>query len=372
MISYDYVITKIWNTTCSLISLRQNTKWRLISNTDLHHTQILKLMNLSTPLFRLFCLFSLLAIISCGKKDDLLNSEDDSFYYRMQAYEVETDPAHREVRILFQVRDKDFNGVSGFRTSDLNVYENGGSIDLEGGLTLNPGNIPSELKTVLLLDLTRSVEGLVPQIKTACKSLINNKLPEQTIAIYTFDSKTQLLQDFTTDKDLLIEAISNMPETGLVNSTNLYGGVIDVSDTWNDVFTIEAIEDGSLIIFTDGRHNATPSITLTDANDALGFKKRYVAALSSADLDEAALKSLAGHPDRYYKADDVTGLESMFVKIQSDIQNLSQSIYYLTYQSPITDPAPYENELRVELDGNTNRGNDKHIVETFNSVGFGN
>ncbi|MFT4663174.1 MAG: hypothetical protein ACI8YQ_001935 [Polaribacter sp.] len=329
--------------------------------------------NFTTLFLKAFFFLGLFLVVSCGKgDDDLLNSEDNSNYFRMVPFEVETDPAHREVRILFQVRDKEFNGVAGMTEEDLNVYENDGSIDLEGGLTLNPGNIPSELKTVLLLDLTRSVEGLVPQIKAACITMINNKLPEQTIAIYTFDSDTHLLQDFTTDAVALKAAINGMPETGLVNSTNLYGGVIDVSDLWNDVFTIQAIEDGSLIIFTDGRHNATPAITLADANDALGSKKRYVAALSSADLDETSLINLAGREDRYYKAENVAGLESMFVQIQNDIQSLSQSIYYLTYQSPITDPSPYENTLRVEIDGNRNVGPDKEILESFNSVGFGN
>lgn len=330
-------------------------------------------MNPTTFLYRSLFFFGLLLLISCGKNDDdLLYSDDDVNFYRMMPFEVETDPTHREVRILFQVRDKDFDGVSGITEEDLNVYENGGSIDLEGGLTLNPGNIPSELKTVLLLDLTRSVEGLVPQIKAACITMIDNKLPEQTIAIYTFDSETHLLQDFTTDATALKAAINGMPETNLVNSTNLYGGVISVSDLWNDVFTIQAIEDGSLIVFTDGRHNATPAITLEDAKDALGPKKTYVAALNSADLDENALIQLAGREDRYYKADNVAGLEQMFVNIQQDIQNLSQSIYYLTYQSPITDPTPYENTLKVEIDGNRNVGNDKEILESFNSAGFGN
>jgi len=326
----------------------------------------------NTHFTQLLGLFIMLLITSCGKDDTQPIIEiDNSNYYRMNAFEVETDPAHREVRILFQVKDHDYNGVSGLTADDLNVFENGGSIDTEGDLTLSPGTIPSRLKTVLLLDLTRSVEGLVDQIKAACISMIDHKLPEQEIAIYSFDANTYLLQDFTTNADQLKAAINGMSETDLVNSTNLYGAVIDVADTWNDIFTLQAIEDGSLIIFTDGRHNATPSITLLDAVESLGPKKRFVAALNSADLDETSLIELAGSPDRYFKADDVAGLENMFIDIQSEIQNLSQSIYYLFYQSPITDPAPYENELRVEIDGNSNRESDAHIIESFNSQGFG-
>ena len=324
-------------------------------------------------LTQLFGLFVILVLTSCGKDNSTtpVSQTDYSQFYRMESFEVETDPAHREVRILFQVKDNNYNGVAGLTVDDLNVFENDGSIDTEGDLTLAPNTIPSSLKTVLLLDLTRSVEGLVAQIKAACNTLIDHKLPEQAIAIYTFDSDTYLLQDFTTNTNLLKAAINGMPETDLVNSTNLYGAVRDVSDTWTDVFTLQAIEDGSLIIFTDGRHNATPNITLDDAIESIGIKKRYVAALNSPDLDEVSLKSLAGQADRYFKADDVAGLEAMFIQIQNEIQRLSQSIYYLFYQSPITDPTPHDNDLRVEIEGNTNKGDDNHILESFNSQGFG-
>lgn len=318
-------------------------------------------------------LLVVLILSSCGKDDDNQPTRnlDYSSYYRLEAFEVETRPIHREVRILFQVKDYEYNGVSGLTVDDMNVFENMGSIDSEGELTLAPNDIPSSLKTVLLLDLTRSVEGLVPQIKAACNTLIDNKLEDQAIAIYTFNSDTYLLQDFTTDTDLLKAAINSMPETDLVNSTNLYGAVIDVADTWTDVFTLQNIEDGSLIIFTDGRHNATPNITLADAISAIGIKKRYVAALNSVDLDEASLMEIAGTSDRYFKADDVAGLESKFLEIQEEIQRLSQSIYYLYYQSPITDPTPHINELLIEIDGNTNVNSDNHILESFNSEGFG-
>ncbi len=327
----------------------------------------------NTKFPQLLALLVILILSSCGKDDDTnpTRNVDYSNFYRLEAFEVETRPAHREVRILFQVKDNEYNGVAGLTVDDMNVFENMGSIDTEGELTLAPNEIPSSLKTVLLLDLTRSVEGLVPQIKAACNTLIDNKLADQAIAIYTFDSETAMLQDFTTNADLLKEAINNMPETDLVNSTNLYGAVMDVADTWNDVFSLQNIEDGSLIVFTDGRHNATPNITLTDAINAIGVKKRYVAALNSPDLDEASLKNLAGSADRYFKADDVTSLEAKFIEIQNEIQRLSQSIYYLYYQSPITDPTPHINELLIEIEGNTNQSDDNHILSSFNSEGFG-
>jgi len=319
----------------------------------------------------LFLFLSVLMMTSCDK-DNIHTNPNPGSYIRLETIGMDVTPKDREVEILFRATDYDHQGVSGITVEDLDVFENGGSIDREGDLTITRDSIPFNLKTVLLLDLTRSVEGLVPQIKAACIAMINQKLPEQKMAIYTFDAQTALLQNFTADKDALITAINNIPETDLVNSTNLYGAIEQMEGLWNDEYSIAGIEDGSLIIFTDGRHNATPNISLEDALRAIDGKKRFVAALSSPDLDEAALKVLAESEDRYFKAADVNGLKNMFLNIQEEIQKSSNSIYYMYYQSPITDPAPFENTLRVEVKNNTNNLPDASLKETFNSEGFGN
>ncbi|HFA51934.1 MAG TPA: VWA domain-containing protein [Bacteroidetes bacterium] len=312
----------------------------------------------------------LVAAVSCNKDDDFIPA-DLSEFFRLKSFEVAVEPESRTVKVLFQVTDYYDKGAAALDKNDFIVTENNGNIDSEADLRVGRSSIPFSLRTVLLLDITRSVEGLVPQIKSAAKSLIQQKLPEQEIAIYTFDAGTVEVQSFSKEKEALLNAVDGIPETGLVNSTNLYGAVIDVADLWEDNYSIDGIVDGSLIIFTDGRHNATPAIKLSDALDALGNRRAYVAALNSPDLDEGALQSLAKISDRYFKADDIAGLGQMFLDIQNEIQSLSSSIYFLYYQSPISDPRPYENDLKIEVKNNANIGGDSRIIETFNSEGFG-
>ncbi len=315
-------------------------------------------------------LLILTAAVGCNKDDDALPA-DLSKFFRLKTFEVGVVPEQRMVQVLFQVTDYYGKGVSSLQEGDFFVTENKGKIDSEADLRVGISSIPFELKTVLLLDITRSVEGLVPQIKAAARSLVETKLAEQQIAIYTFDSQTHEVQSFTKNKQALLAAIDGIPETGLVNSTNLYGAIIDVADLWVDNFTIDGIVDGSMVIFTDGRHNASQTVTLSDALGALGTRRAYVAALTSPDLDEDALKALANDPDRYFKADDTAGLEQMFVDIQAEIQSLSNSIYFMYYQSPISDPTPFLNELVISVNENLNNGNDSQILELFNSEGFG-
>ena len=325
------------------------------------------------PIFTLALFLGTVVFLSSCKKDDDLPDLPPNYseFYRLNSFEVDVEPQNRLVKILFQVKDHDNNGVSGLRVEDFDIYENNGRIDLESDVRIAPDSIPYRLKTVLLLDLSRSVEGFVDQIKQASIALVNKKLHNQEIAIYTFDSKVNIIQDFTVVNDKLITAIDNIPETGLTNSTNLYGAIQSVANLWTDIYTTSNIEDGSLVIFTDGRHNATPAITLNDAMAALQGKKRYIAALSSEDLDEASLKTLAQSDNNYYQADNVESIENMFLSIQEEIKGLSNSVYYMYYQSPITDPTPFENELRVEMFDNVNTGPDAELIESFNSAGFG-
>ncbi len=318
----------------------------------------------------LFLLLFVSAAASCNKDDDSAPLDLTKFY-RLKSFEVGVVPEDRQVQVLFQVTDYNKKGVADFLAENFIVSENKGRIDTEAEIRLGRGSIPFALKNVLLLDISSSVESFVPQIKAAAKSLIEKKLPNQEIAIYTFDAEVKQLIGFSTNQTALLAVVQSIPESGLENSTNLYGAIKQVADLWEDAYQIDGIVDGSLIIFTDGRHNASQAQTLATAKAALGDKRVYVAALASPDLDETALKSLAVVNERYFKADDTAGLEQMFLDIQTEIQGLANSIYYLYYQSPISDPTPYQNELKIEVKENMNNGFDRFLIEQFNSDGFG-
>lgn len=306
---------------------------------------------------------------SCGKDD--VPAVNCGKFYQLVPYEVGVNPKTRKVEILFQTLGCEGEGISGLTVNDFEVVENGFSMDSEADIRIDPGQIPYSVRTVLLLDITRSVEGLVDQIKEASLSVVNSKLANQQIAVYAFDKQLKLIQNFTDDKNLLTQAIESIPETGLESSTNLYGALIDlnIKDMWEESFSLNFIEDGSLILFTDGRHNANQTQTLEMALASRGDKKLYVAALNSNDLVEDPLRQLAS-TGGYFLAEDISRLKQVFENIQQEIESLSGSIYYLFYTSPISDPTPIDNELIIKVRNNTNRLLDGQIKTTFNSAGF--
>jgi hypothetical protein len=320
------------------------------------------------------CLMTFL-LIACGGSDNSVEPDGASKgCYRMkQLSQTTTIPTDRRVSMLFQVLScNSNNGVSGLKTDDFQVLENGGSIDSESLASFDPKQVPFSMRTLLLLDVSSSVLSQIPQIKEACKALINQKLPDQSFAIYIFDKNTRRLRDFTTSKDELLMAIEQIPSSGLENSTNLYGAIMNVAKLVPSKYTATEISDGSVIIFTDGRHNADPGLTVENAKAAVKGVNVYVAALKSSDLSEDPLKAIAasGENGGYFIADKIDVLKEQFLQIQQRISNWASSYYLVNYRSPITNPQNRTNTLEIKIKGNTYKGNDKSINTTFNSFGF--
>lgn len=292
-------------------------------------------------------------------------------FFRLKDFgEVDVIPQNRQVRVLVRVTDSIGFGVTDLKKTDFEVLENNIDKvnDVEANTKIDPDSIPFTIKTVLLLDLSSSVEGKIAQIKTAVKELIQAKVPDQEFAIYTFDSKVELIQDFTTNTTDLISAVNSLAETGLDASTNLYRAIIEAGKAWQDNINIDRIEEGSMIIFTDGKHNADPGLQVSDAINAIGEKSVYVAALDGPNLDESTLVEIVGDENRYLFADDVSGLATVFLDIQNKILTQSKSIYYITYRSPIS--VPGTQNLKIFIRDNRNPGADCMVEKPFSTNGF--
>ena len=308
------------------------------------------------------------AMFGCNNCDEC---ENPTYNYMMQLYDVQETPAERQVSLLFQVLEGEGRGVANLTEEDFEVLENGEPIDTEANKTIDPQSIPSRISTVLLLDVSSSVAGFIDELKEASMVLIDQKLPNQTFAVYTFDKELRLVQGFTEDTSLLKNQIAAIPEDNLESSTNLYGAIIEVTNeslfTWENTYSIDFIEEHNLVVFTDGRHNANPDITLDQALTSVGHKKVYVAALQSSDLREEPLQQIA--TEGYFLANDVPQVEENFKKVQNRIVNLANSLYYLYYTSPISDPSPRDNTLEIRIKNNR-LGEENAIVTQFNSGGF--
>ena len=308
-----------------------------------------------TPLIS-FCLVLLLVFSSCGK-DDIITC--DGPIYKLSKLDFNTQLPH-QVNLLFQIQDEEGKGVPNLTTADLILKEDGDELGLEAQFTLEENDVYLTLRTVLLLDVSVSVEANLDDIKQAAITLINNKADYQQVAVYTFSSNPEMIQDFTTNTTDLISAINSI-EVG-TSSTNLYGAIVETADLWPEEYSITQIYTGNLIVLTDG-DDTQDSVPFEEAMAAVSGKDVYMLGLGS-DLDVGIMQQLGD----YYSALDITQLENVFLEIQAEIERSAQSIYWVHFQSPKRGNKDHTITLTVR--NNCNPFSDASVSDTFNSKDF--
>jgi hypothetical protein len=289
---------------------------------------------------------------------------------------VETDVSLDRVSVLFQVLDENYKGVVGLgdvQHYSLTDYQDEMTKNSEASVTISPfGTIPSEVYTSILIDVSKSVEGLVVDIKEAASEFVKQSIDEQQIAIWTFDGEApKLRQNFTTNKAQLLSAINSIPESNLGTSTNLYEALVSaVNQLPKSTYTTTRITQGNILVFTDGKETANPQFSaLEKTKNALKGTTVFVAALKSSDLDENTLKyQIASSQSNYFLANNISELKSKFTEIQNDIEKLSKSVYWLFYTSPRKGQQQWN--LNLKLKENCNTTVDAEIRTAYSSNGF--
>lgn len=225
-------------------------------------------------------------------------------------------------------------GVSTLAPDDFIITEDGAALDdaeSEKQVRKREEQNGLVLPTVLLLDLSRSVidAGALEQVKEAARQIVAAKQPEQTIQLVTFADNFTVRQSFTADAaalEAVIDAI--VTEDGV--STNLYGSVIGGLQMWVDGFAGTALTIGMLIVVTDGADTAGVA-SLGQVLESRA-NKRVLTVGIGADIDIDALTQIGNAGVRFVSSFD--DLATEVIGITADIQQLNDSIYFVSYCTP--------------------------------------
>ncbi|HEX8815452.1 MAG TPA: VWA domain-containing protein [Terriglobales bacterium] len=107
------------------------------------------------------------------------------------------------VQLDVQVLQKKTNRTVGSLTKDdFELYEDGVRQQIS---QLSQNQLP--LSVVLLFDLTYSVQPVLKPLAAGALEALNHLKPEDEIAVMVYAASTQLLQDFTTDREKAVAAI---------------------------------------------------------------------------------------------------------------------------------------------------------------------
>ncbi|MGO4880060.1 MAG: VWA domain-containing protein [Bryobacteraceae bacterium] len=197
----------------------------------------------------------------------------------------------------------------------------------------------SNLSCGIVLDTTGSMFRALPGVKNAVVHLIEQFRAEDSIAIYSFSTSLQVLQDFTNDKSALKTAVLRTRAAG---ETALF-------DSISQAAAAIAKRNGkkAMIVFTDGDDNAS----VLNSNAALSRVKKLGIPIYTIGEGEAVTSAVLSKGLK--EISQVTGGVPYTVKKPKDVETVFEDIcedlqhgYMLTYKPP---PAKGFGWRKIEL-----------------------
>jgi len=197
-----------------------------------------------------------------------------------------------ETIIYFSVYDSTGIPIKNLKEEDIEISENNQIITDFKLESLINSDFPSFIS--ILIDNSGSMKGKpLEDAKSAAKIFINSLKESDEIKILTFNDKVNIIQDFTSDKDLLGKAIENIEIAGTKTVLNLA--------VYKAIQDLESKPQGQrfLILLTDGKDedasiNADDAIELAKKNKipifSIGFGDNFND--KSKKYDEEAFKAL--------------------------------------------------------------------------------
>jgi VWFA-related protein len=160
----------------------------------------------------------------------------------------------RTVRVPVAVLDKQGQPVLGLKSEDFKVSEDGKPQQV----TLFSGE-RRPLRIALALDVSRSMSNKMRQVEEALRHFIDVLEPADQILVMTFSDDVRVVQDFTSDREVLGHAFDRLQADG---RTALYDAAYEAIDR----VAAAPAESKAVVLVTDGV-DTTSTNTLEDLRD---------------------------------------------------------------------------------------------------------
>jgi hypothetical protein len=317
-----------------------------------------------TKAFQALVAVSLL-LSACGKKDNGLGPGNvtplpDIGAYKVLPHGVAVSlPA--TVNIFFNVVDTAGTPVPQLTTDRFTVIENGTPVShTTSAMTiLKRSNMDYRFKTVLMLDASSAAP--LEAVKTAARAFTAMIDPRQTVAVYRFSDRPELLQNFSGDAVQLSAAIDAMT-AGPVATRNLFNTVNAGVALFEEQYSPASALQFQIVVFSAGNDTRNDAAKKEETIYTSGFGNVYMIGLGN-DLD-ADFFSRTGNRG-FFRAADAGALTEAFMKTESSIIRLADSYYRLVYTSTLRGNA--EQGVQLMVNGNLYDGQGSTINATFNS-----
>ncbi|MPZ50187.1 MAG: VWA domain-containing protein [Dehalococcoidia bacterium] len=241
---------------------------------------------------------------------------------RVEITSLEEQPGKLTVSV--SVVGADGRAATGLTASSFRVALN----DAQASITsLESGTSRAPTSVLLLVDVSGSMQGeFINQARQALQEFVRGLEPADQVSVMSFATSVALLQDYTTDRALINQAIARLTPLG---ETALYDGVIEATKK-----AATAPQGRRLIVLlSDG--TATTGLARRAASiSAAGESGIGLVALGlGAGIDRAYLTELAtATKGRFLEAPTTVALRQAYV----DLAAVIRSQYTLTIDMPPT------------------------------------
>jgi len=228
----------------------------------------------------------------------------------------------RLVEVYASIHDQKGHFVDGLNRESFQVLEDGKPQQIAAF-----DSTSQSLSCAILLDTTGSMNEALPRVKNSIVKLIDELDPQDSVAIYTFDQRLVIRQEFTTDKNAAKRAVLRARAEG---ATALFDALSEAAQELS-----QRSGKKILILFTDGDDNSSA----LNANAAVARAKKAGVPLYTIAEGEAAhsknLRKLLDDLSRRtggaaYEVKKPGEIEQVFHEISEDLRHL----YMISYRPP--------------------------------------
>ena len=284
------------------------------------------------------------------------------------------------ISVMFQATDRFGSAITDLQTSDFILLEDNEPVSVaETSLAIVPHEqLPFSIRTVIMIDVSSSISPSdLDKIKAAVRGMITNTegqstlLPQQEIALYSFNDTASLLDDFTNHTDNLLTTLENIQPAVAITPTDFYGAVITGTSRVENSADLDQISQGNVIIITDGTDTAARN-TLSSALDSVNGKSVYTLGVGD-EISESILEQIGTSGTIALR--NFEQLNAVLRSINQEVVDRANSFYFLHYASPKRGAESADSsihDIRLSVANNANTGGTSVITDQFDSTDFSN
>jgi VWFA-related protein len=228
----------------------------------------------------------------------------------------------RLVEVYASIHDQKGHFVDGLSRENFQVLEDGKPQQIAAF-----DSTSQSLSCAILLDTTGSMKEVLPRVKNSIVRLIDELGPQDSVAIYTFDQRLVIRQEFTTDKNAAKRAALRTRAEG---ATALFDALSGAAQELS-----QRSGKKVLILFTDGDDNSS---ALNASAAVARAKKAGVPLYTIAEGEAMHSKNLRKLLDDLsqrtggaaYEVKKPGEIEQVFHEISEDLRHL----YMISYRPP--------------------------------------